>query len=365
MGQEKEKLRISKLRRLTMKKRNYIFLSIILILIISITACSGDNNKRKEDASGGNSQGSEELKEKDLKEVSLVLDWTPNTNHTGLYVAQSQGYFKREGLEVNIMQPPEDGAETIVAGGGADFGISFQDYMTFALSAEDPLPITAIAATIQHNTSGIISLKETGIDSPDKMMGKNYATWNMDIEKAIIRKMVEDSGGNFDNVELIPSTVTDEVTALQTGVDSIWVYYAWAGIATEVAGLETNFMEIADYGQELDFYSPVIIANNNYLQENEETVKAFLRAVKDGYEYAIDNPKAAADILFEAVPELNKDILYSSQEWLSDKYKAEVDQWGFIDLERWDGFYGWLLDLGIIEIPIDSGVGFTNEYLPE
>lgn len=341
---------------LTMKKRSLIFLLLMITTLFTFTACSnGNDNETK-----GIESDTEEA-----TEISVVLDWTPNTNHTGLYVAQSNGFFEDEGLKVEILQPPENGAETLVASGGAEFGISFQDYMTFALSADEPLPITAIAAIIQHNTSGIISLSEEGIDSPEKMAGHNYATWDLDIEKAIIRKIVEDNGGSFDDIELIPSTVTDVVTALQTNIDSVWVYYAWDGIATEVAGLDTNFLNFADYGVELDYYSPVIIGNNDFMDENPEIVKAFLRAVKSGYDFAIEDPKGAANILYEAVPELNKDILIPSQEWLADKYKDDVDQWGYIDIDRWDAFYQWLLEVGIIEIPIESGVGFTNEYLPE
>lgn len=341
---------------LTMKKRSFIFLLLMITTLFTFTACSnGNDNETK-----GIESDTEEA-----TEISVVLDWTPNTNHTGLYVAQSNGFFEDEGLKVEILQPPENGAETLVASGGAEFGISFQDYMTFALSADEPLPITAIAAIIQHNTSGIISLSEEGIDSPEKMAGHNYATWDLDIEKAIIRKIVEDNGGSFDDIELIPSTVTDVVTALQTNIDSVWVYYAWDGIATEVAGLDTNFLNFADYGVELDYYSPVIIGNNDFMDENPEIVKAFLRAVKSGYDFAIEDPKGAANILYEAVPELNKDILIPSQEWLADKYKDDVDQWGYIDIDRWDAFYQWLLEVGIIEIPIESGVGFTNEYLPE
>ena len=341
---------------LTMKKRSLIFLLLMITTLFTFTACSNGNvNETK-----GIESDTEEA-----TEISVVLDWTPNTNHTGLYVAQSNGFFEDEGLKVEILQPPENGAETLVASGGAEFGISFQDYMTFALSADEPFPITAIAAIIQHNTSGIISLSEKGIDSPEKMAGHNYATWDLDIEKAIIRKIVEDNGGSFDDIELIPSTVTDVVTALQTNIDSVWVYYAWDGIATEVAGLDTNFLNFADYGLELDYYSPVIIGNNDFMDENPEIVKAFLRAVKSGYDFAIEDPKGAANILYEAVPELNKDILIPSQEWLADKYKDDVDQWGYIDIDRWDAFYQWLLEVGIIEIPIESGVGFTNEYLPE
>jgi len=103
--------------------------------------------------------------------ITVVLDWTPNTNHTGLYVAQKNGYFADNGLEVTIEQPPEDGAEALVASGKAQFGVSFQENVASALTADSPLPITAVAALIQHNTSGIISLKKNNITSPNDMAG--------------------------------------------------------------------------------------------------------------------------------------------------------------------------------------------------
>lgn len=335
-----------------MKKKSIILLSVLLLMLFTFTACNKSTNK-------DNNQPDT------LHKVRVVLDWTPNTNHTGIYVAKEKGFFEKEGLEVEILQPPEDGAELLVASGGAEFGISFQDYMTFALATEDPLPITAIAAIIQHNTSGIISLKEREIDSPDKMAGHTYATWDMPIEKAIIKKIVEDYKGNYEEIEFVPSTVTDVVTALKTEIDSVWVYYAWDGIATKVAGLETNFLNFADYGRELDFYSPVIISNNEYLEESPEIVKSFLKAVRDGYELSIENPEEAADILYKAVPELDLEILKASQEWLAQKYKEDVNQWGYIDQSRWDAFYNWLFEEEIIDIKIPSAYGFTNEFLPE
>ena len=99
----------------------------------------------------------------ETEKLTFVLDWTPNTNHTGLYVAQSLGYFEDQGLEVEIVQPPEDGANTLVASGKAQFGVSFQDSMAPGVAGDNALPVTAVAALIQHNTSGIISLKEKGI----------------------------------------------------------------------------------------------------------------------------------------------------------------------------------------------------------
>jgi len=330
-------------------KNKAIFLLVLVVLsIFVLTSCAQETP-----------QGGESVK------IDIVLDWTPNTNHTGLYVAQAKGYFEEEGLEVTIMQPPEGGAEAIVGGGGAQFGISFQDYLAPNYASNTPMPITAVAAIIQHNTSGILSLKEDGIDRPSKLPGHNYATWNLPIELAIIKKVVEDDGGSFDEIELIPSTVTDVITALQTDIDSVWVYYAWDGIATKVKGLETNFLNFADYGKELDYYSPVLFVNDDFAKANPQIVKKVLSAVKKSYEFAIENPEEAAQILLEAAPELDPDIVRESQKWLADQYIADAPKWGYIDQDRWDAFYGWLYENKLIEKEIPKGMGFTNEYLPD
>ena len=105
-------------------------------------------------------------KSKSSQKIKIVLDWVPNTNHTGLYVAKDLEYFKEEGLEVEIVQPPEGSTTALIGAGGAEFGISFQDILAKSFAKENPVPVTAIAAILQHNTSGIISLKEKGIDSP-------------------------------------------------------------------------------------------------------------------------------------------------------------------------------------------------------
>lgn len=118
---------------------------------MAFTACGGSGDPKKE-----------KKKDAALEKVTLVLDWTPNTNHTGFYVAQEKGYFKDAGLEVEIVQPPEDGASALVASGKAQFGIDFQDSIAPAFAGEDPLPVTAVAALIQHNTSGVISRKRRG-----------------------------------------------------------------------------------------------------------------------------------------------------------------------------------------------------------
>ena len=278
----------------------------------------------------GNSGQANGAADGEKKDITFVLDWTPNTNHTGLYVAEKLGYFDEAGLNVTIVQPPEDGATTMVASGQAQFGIDFQDYLAPVYTSDEEVPVTAVATIIQHNTSGIISLKEDGIESPKGLEGKNYATWGLQLEQAIIKNVVTADGGDFDKVNLIPEYVTDVPTALQQDIDAVWVYYAWDGISTKVAGLDTNMFYFKDITPEFDYYSPVIIANTDFLADDPDTAKAFLNAVRKGYEYAIENPDDAADILCEAVPELDPEMVKESQEWLADQYKAEVDQWGYI-----------------------------------
>ncbi len=341
-----------------MKKK---FLSILLVagLTLGLAACGNTDN-------GADADTSANSENKELTEITFVLDWTPNTNHTGVYAADALGYFEEAGLDVTIVQPPEDGAEIMVGSGKAQFGVSFQDYLVPLFAQDNGLSIEACAAILQHNTSGIISRAGEGMDTPKGMEGKSYATWDLDLEKATIKHVVEADGGDYSKVELIPSTVTDEVTALSSNqVDSIWVYYGWAGIACEVAGLATDYFAFADISPELDYYSPVIIGNGDWMSENPDTAKAFLNAVKKGYEYAIENPEAAADILCQAAPELDKELVVASQKWMADQYMAEVSQWGYIDAARWNAFFSWVNDNGLSEQPVPLDTGFTNAYLPE
>ena len=302
-------------------------------------------------------------KSKSNQKIKIVLDWVPNTNHTGLYVAKDLGYFKEEGLDVEIVQPPEGSTTALIGAGGAEFGISFQDTLAKSFANENPVPGTAVAAILQHNTSGIISLKEKGIDSPKKLEGKKYATWEDNIEQAILKKLVTDDKGDFSKVKLIPYTITDVVTGLKTDVDAVWVYYAWDGIATERAGLQTNFLKIRDYGEELDYYSPVIIANNDFLKKNPEIAKKVLKAIKKGYEYAMKNPEESAKILVKNSPELDINLVTASQKWISKEYQSDAKEWGIIDGNRWNRFYEWLYKNKAVEREIPKDFGYSNEYL--
>ena len=325
--------------------KKVLALILALAMLLTLTACGG----------------------KEEETITFVLDWTPNTNHTGIYVALQKGWFEEAGLKVDVVQPPEGGSALLVASGKAQFAVTAQDSIAPALTGENAMPLTTVAAILQHNTSGIVSRAGEGMDTPKGLEGHKYATWDSPVEKATIRQVMAADGGDFDKVELIPSTVTDEVSALKSrDVDAIWIFYGWAGIACEVAGLPIDYFDFADFDPVLDFYTPIIVSNNDWLENNPETAKAFLAALSRGYEYAAENPKEAADILMEAAPELksNAELVYRSQEYLAGEYIADAARWGEIDPDRWGGYFTWLNDNGLMETPLDPGMGFTNEYLP-
>lgn len=352
------------------------FLSFLLVAMLVLLAGCGSGEKKEESTTSkaqapSSSQGSgeegknEESKEKkEVTKLTFVLDYTPNTNHTGIYVAQKLGYFKEEGLDVTIMQPPEDGAPALVASGNAQFGVDYQDTIGPAFAKENPLPVTNIAALIQHNTSGLISLKENPVSRPKDLEGKTYASWGMPIEQAMVRDVIKKDGGDPEKLKIITANAASIFSMKGSDYQTIWVFYAWDGIAAKVKKIDSVYFPFRDFNPAFDYYTPTLIANNAYLKDHPEIAKAFLRAVQKGYEYAIKNPEKAADILLEQAPELDRDVVVESQKYLADKYIDDAPYWGLIDSKRWNRFYQWLFREKLIEKEIPQDFGFTNEYLP-
>ena len=151
---------------------------------------------------------------------------------------------------------------------------------------------------------------------------------------------------------------------MQTDVDAVWVYEGWDVMMAELAGIEYNYIPFANQSPVLDFYTPVIVASNDFLDSDPDTAKAFMSATAKGYEFAAQNPSQAAEILLKHVPELSPDLVKKSQEYLAQQYMGEKSAWGAIDEERWSAFYGWMFEQGLIPRELGNE-GFTNEYLPQ
>lgn len=298
-----------------------------------------------------------------MKDVTLMLDWTPNTNHTGLYVAQAMGWYEEAGLNVEIIIPGESDVHQVVATGSADFGVSYQEGTTFARVAE--VPIVSVAAVIQHNTSGFASRGSAGIGGPADLAGKRYGSFGSPIELPTIDLLMQCNGGSADTVEFIDIGWADFLSVTEADqVDFSWIFYGWDGINAEQQGVDLDIIMLKDYTDCIpDYYTPILIAGESLVAEDPEMVSAFVAASAKGYEFAIENPAEAAQILLDANPDLNAELVVASQEWLAGEYQAEAAQWGLQSGDIWQGYADFLIENEIIEA-FDGASAFTNDFLP-
>jgi len=297
-----------------------------------------------------------------LDKTTVVLDWTINTNHTGLYVAQAKGWFADEGLQVEIQPAPESGAAGLLASGRADFAISAQEEIV--QSRAGGLKLTAVAAIIQNNTSGFASRKSAGILRPKDFEGKRYGGWGSPLEEATIRNLMAADGGDFSKVKVLNLGDQDFIAATEKNVDFVWVFEGWEVKEAEVKGIPVDYIDMRKLSPVLNEYTPVYAANQAFLDKNPGKAKAFLRALSKGYQFAIDHPDDAAAILLKAAPELDPVLVKASQKYLAGQYQAQAPRWGEFDAGRWNGFFQFLVGTGVVKAQADSNQYFTNAFLP-
>ncbi len=328
-----------------MKKFFTMLLSIMMI--VGLTACA---QKQAADQSAA------------PQKVTVMLDWYANTNHTGLYVAKEKGWYQEQGLDVEIVQPSEGGTAQLVASGKADFGVSYQEDVTMARAND--VPVVSIAAVIQHNTSAFASKKEDNITTPKDLEGKRYGGWGSPSEEATIKAVMEKNGADFSKVDLVNLGQSDFFTALERDIDFTWIYYGWDGVEAERRNFPLNVMMLKDLDPALDYYTPVLITNEQKISDNPELVEKFMKATAKGYQYAIENPEDAADILLKYAPELDKELVAASQKWLSSKYQDDAERWGEQKLQVWKNYAEWMRNQGLLPNDVDVTKAFTNDFLP-
>lgn len=308
-----------------------------------------------------------------LDNVTLALDWTPNTNHTGIYVAMQKGWYTQHGVKLTLLPysssvPPE----TLVATGKADFGISFTESVTAARAAGQPL--VSIAAVIQHNTSALISLKGSGLDAVASLNGKRYAGFGAPYEQPVIDQILSCAGVSNPTFQNI-TTSLDPVEALKSKqFDFAWVYEGWEVIQAQREGLQVNVFPVTEYCIP-DYYSPVIISSQSFTQTHPDVIKRFLAATSEGYTYAVQHPKEAADLLVKGAPAGTFDdtgLVQASQSYLSPQYQADAKCWGYQTLDKWTAYPQFMYNHQAIQdangnpikSPPDYAAAFTNQFLP-
>jgi ABC-type nitrate/sulfonate/bicarbonate transport system substrate-binding protein len=309
-----------------------------------------------------------------LTRVSLALDWTPNTNHTGIYVAMQKGWYRQQGIDLTLLPYSASVApETLVATNKADFAISFAESVTADRALGQPL--VSVAAIIQHNTSALISLKSSGLDSVASLAGKRYAGFGAPYEQPVISEVLSCGGASSPTFQNI-TTDLDPVAALKSKqFDFAWVYEGWEVIEAQRQGLQLNVFPIVDYCIP-DYYSPVIITNQSLIQQHPDVIRRFLAATSQGYTYAAQHPKEAADLLIKGAPAGSFDdtgLVYASQNFLSPQYIADAKCWGYQTLDKWTNYPRFMYNHGAIQdangnpikTPPDYAAMFTNTFLPK
>jgi ABC-type nitrate/sulfonate/bicarbonate transport system substrate-binding protein len=299
-----------------------------------------------------------------LTPVTLMLDWVPNTNHTGIYVAKDKGYFEEAGLDVKIVEPGEVYPEAAVAGAAADFGISFQENVTLARA--EGAPVVSIAAVLQHNTSGFAAPAKLGVKSPVDFQGLRYGAYGSPSESPTLKALMEHSGADFSKLSIVTTGFSDPLALLKEGqIDLAWIFYGWQGIQAKQMGLDLDIVMMKDYFDVVpDYYTPVVIASETTIANRPEVVTALLKALSRGYTFSAEHPDQAADILLKAVPELDGKLVKESQQWLSSYYIADAPRWGEQKESVWRDYAGWLVGQGVLTKPIDAQATFTNRFLP-
>lgn len=330
-------------------------LLLLIPLLAALNACGADANKNPDTTAPA--QGGKPTP------VKIALDWTPNTNHTGLYAAQSLGYYTEQGIDLQIVKPGTTGSETMVASGEVAFGVGTQEGLT--QSRIQGVPIVSIGAIIQHNTSGFASPVAKNIKTPKDFEGKTYGGWGSPSEQAMLQSLMETQKADVSKVKIVNAGDADFFTAVKRDIDFEWIFYAWTGIEAELRGEPINMIYLTDYSDKLDYYTPLLITNEKTIQQNPDLVRKFMAATSKGYQYAIDHPQEAADLLVKAVPDLDPKLVSASQKWLSPKYKADAARWGEQKKSVWENYYSWMSEHKLLEGKLDVDKAFTNEFLPK
>lgn len=295
--------------------------------------------------------------------VKIALDWTPNTNHTGIVVAQELGYFAEEGLRVEIVQPGPTLSIQLAVSGQCEFAVSMQEYVTMA-RAQD-IPVVSIAAVFPHNTSGFAAAAALEVLEPADFENLRYGGWGSDLESVMIRTVMDLHGGDYETVEMFNLGMLDFVTAIRRDfADFFWIFYGWAGIHAQLQGIDFAYIPLTDLADVLDYYTPVIVTSQSLIAANPELVSRFMRALARGYITAAREPDAAADLLLDYAPELDVALVHASQRWLSGQSETDLALWGVQATETWSQFADWAFENGLIDVAIDPLAAFTNRFLP-
>jgi ABC-type nitrate/sulfonate/bicarbonate transport system substrate-binding protein len=337
------------------KKESMKRLLIGLVAVVMLAAGCGDSSS-KTSASASTEQ---------KQHVKVMLDWTPNTNHNGIYLAKERGYYDKAGLDVEIVQPGEQGGLAALGSGSVDFAVSVQESLIPART--EGVPVVSIASLVSTNTSSLMSLSSSGITRPKDLEGKTYGGFGGELEKQLVSSLVKCDGGDPNKIKWADVGNADYRAGLeQHQYDFVWVFEGWDVIHLRQEGVQLNTIPFAQHLDCIpDWYTPLLATSEKMISQNPNTVKAFMEATAHGYNDAIKDPTAASDALLKGAPELDAKLVRESSTYLAKYYAASGQPWGQQRPEIWNGFNDYLHKNGIVTKDLDVNAAYTNNFLPK
>ncbi len=335
-------------------RRRLAALGVVLALATAgLASCGSDSG-----SSGGSGEGG------GLRRFTVLLDWSPNTNHSGMYLAKARGWYRQAGLDVRFVEPGDSTSLQLLAAGKGDVAVSVQEEVVPARA--QGLPVRSIAAIIQHNTSSLISLADDGIEEPADLQGKTYGGYGGALEEALLDKLITCDGGDPKALKRVDVGEADFRIGLERDqYDVVWVFDGWDTIRLrDIDGLDVNTIRFADHTDCIpDWYTPLLATSDRVTRSRSADLKAFMAATARGYRTAMARPQAAADALLDAAPDLDRDLVERSARYLATRYADDPARWGRQEAEVWRSFSSFLVDAGLIDEPIDVPAAWTNAYL--
>ena len=326
-----------------------IVLSALAAAVVLLTGCG----------SGGAAPGATR------RAVTVVLDWTPNTNHSGVYLAKKTGLYDRAGLDVQVVEPDQAGGVAQLAAGNAQFAFSYAEQVL--PTREQGTPVVSVAAVLTTNTSSLVAPTDRHIRRPRDLAGKTYGTYGGAIEAPLIKELVRCDGGDPNTVRFVDVGNADyNVGFRKHAYDAVWVFDGWDVI--RLRQIAKTPVTTIPFRQHLDcipdWYTPVIVATEKTLRTDPGLTRDFLAATAAGYRAAAADPAAAAAALIDAVPESDRRLVDASARFLAPYYLDRTGAWGRQDPSVWKRFDAFLRTARILTKPVPIASAFTNDYLP-
>jgi putative hydroxymethylpyrimidine transport system substrate-binding protein len=301
--------------------------------------------------------------EPELEVVSVALDWYPNANHAGLYLAQERDYYAEQGLAPEFYTPSDPTTVLQTVGAGRDdFGISYQTDILLARAAG--VPVVSVLALVQTPLQGVMVLADSGITRPADLVGKTVGYPGIPSQEAFLATMLEDDGATMDDVDLVnidfnlvPGLISGQVDA------SLGAFWTHEPILAEQEGYPTNVLKVDDWGVPA-YYELVIAASEATVIQRSELVERFLRATRRGYEEAIADPAAAIAALRAASPDLDVAVEEAGIALLVPAWTAGGVPFGTQTAERWDAYAAWMTERGLIPDDLDVAAAWRSDLAP-